>query len=294
MQGVPNKCVDISKFSAKVPPMAGIDQSNLKIRVRKSRVARQRTSQVLAEELRNMILSGELDGRSQLPPEPELAEQLAVSRHHLREALRLLEQDGHIKVRPGRNGGIFVTVPTVEVLTRTFAGILARNQTSLADLMAARVVLEPAAAALAARTATDDDIATLDRILRSQESEQDDICSTNSRFHVALTAAAHNQTLLVIMQAMEGLVRSLDVHANSSRDDSSGIDRQLLSGSIRAHQRILEAVKQRDAARAEELVRRHLLGFSQTLRERGADIDRQTVADLLLAEAGESPALLMR
>lgn len=50
-----------------------------------------------------------------------------MSRHQLREALRLLEQDGLVKVRAGRNGGIFLTVPTVDVLTRSFAGILARD-----------------------------------------------------------------------------------------------------------------------------------------------------------------------
>ncbi len=105
--------------------------------IRTSRAGRFRASETLAAELREMILLGELDGDSRLPPEPVFAEQLGVSRHHLREALRLLEQDGLVRVRPGRNGGILLTAPTVDVLTRTFATILARNQTSIADLMTA-------------------------------------------------------------------------------------------------------------------------------------------------------------
>lgn len=269
------------------------DLPNDRVRVRKSRIQRQRTSQVLAGELRNMILFGELDGQGHLPPESEFAEQLGVSRHHLREALRLLEQDGLVKVRPGRNGGIFLTVPTVEVLMRTFAGILARSQTSLADLMAARVVLEPPAAALAAVNATEAEIAELDALLLSQERELGDTQTLNSRFHVALTAAAHNRTLVLVMQAMEGLIQSLDLHAGAARFHNTGTDSQLQSGSARAHRRILEAVRARDADKAADLVRRHLLGYEDALRVRGVDIERQTVAYLLQAAEGNVPPALL-
>lgn len=262
------------------------------IRVRKSRIQRQRTSQVLAGELRNMILFGELDGRGNLPPESEFAEQLGVSRHHLREALRLLEQDGLVKVKPGRNGGIFLTVPTVEVLMRTFAGILARSETSLADVMAARLVLEPAAAALAAVNATEEELSALNALVESQEHELGDTGTVNSRFHVALTSAAHNRTLVLVMQAMEGLIQTLDLHAGTAGRQADSTDAQLQSGSLRAHQRILEAVRERDGEKAADLVRRHLLGFEEALRARGVDVERQTVAHLLqAAEANVPPGL---
>lgn len=261
-----------------------------RFRVRRSRVQRQRTSQVLAGELRNMILFGELDGQGNLPSEPEFAEQLGVSRHHLREALRLLEQDGLVKVRPGRNGGIFLTVPTVEVLMRTFAGILARNQTSLADVMGARLVLEPAAAAMAAANATEDELAALESLLRAQESEQGDTRNINSRFHIALTAAAHNRTLVLVMQAMEGLIQSLDLHAGAVESQADSVDTRLQSGSLRAHRRILDAVRERDAEKSAELVRRHLLGFEEALQVRGVDVERQTVAYLLQAAEGKVSA----
>lgn len=262
-------------------------------RGRKARLQRQRMSQVLARELRNMILFGQLDGQGRLPPEPEFAEQLGVSRHHLREALRLLEQDGLVKVRPGRNGGISLTIPTVEVLMRTFAGILARSQTSLADLMTARVVLEPPAAALAAVNATDAEIAELEALVLSQEKVLGDTRALNSRFHVALTAAAHNRTLALVMQAMEGLIQSLDLHAGAARFHNMERDLQLQSGSVRAHRRIVEAVRARDADKAADLVRRHLLGYEDALRVRDVDIERQTVAYLLQAAEGNVPPVML-
>lgn len=226
-----------------------------------------------------MILLGELDGEGRLPPEPVFAQQLGVSRHHLREALRLLEQDGLVLVRPGRNGGIFLTVPTVDVLTRTFATILARSQTSIADLMAARLLIEPAAAAIAAQEATEEEIRLLEDLVFSQEQGKDE----NNRFHVALTSAAHNRTLLLTMQAMRGLIRSLDRYAGTAK---------MHAASIRAHRRIVQAVRNRDAAAAAELVRRHLLGFEDELRARGIDLESQTVTQLLRESNAGRPAMV--
>lgn len=108
-------------------PCRNFQTKPTRIKSRRHGLRSRRSSGLLADELRNMILFGALDGRTRLPPEPDLAGHLRVSRHQLREALRLLEQDGLVKVRAGRNGGIFLTVPTVDVLTRSFAGILARD-----------------------------------------------------------------------------------------------------------------------------------------------------------------------
>jgi len=223
-----------------------------------------------------MILFGEFDGDSRFPPEPVFADQLGVSRHHLREALRLLERDGLVQVRPGRKGGIFLTGPTVDVLTRTFATLLARNQSSIADLMAARMVIEPAAAAIAAKQATEEEIRVLEDLVSLQEQGHE----VNNRFHVALTSAAHNRTLLLTMQAMRGLIRTLDRHAGTA---------EMQAASARAHRRIVEAVRNRDAATAADLVRRHLTGFEDELRARGVDLESQTLADLLRESAAERP-----
>src|SRR5437868_4409242 len=82
------------------------------------RIQLARASQVVAAELRSMILLGELDTSDRLPPEAEFAEQLGISRHHLREALRLLEQDGLVQVKRGHTGGIFLKQPNADVLSR--------------------------------------------------------------------------------------------------------------------------------------------------------------------------------
>jgi len=237
-----------------------------------------RASQQIAAELRKMILHGALSESSRLPPEAEFAAQLGVSRHHLREALRLLERDGLVRVRAGRNGGIFLTIPDVGVLTRAFSGILARTGATLPDLMTARLVIEPGAAALAAEHATAEELAEIAALVERQAAlgyyERD----LNRRFHLAVAAGAHNQTLLLMLRSIADIIEIIDVELSRGR---------LNEESVRAHRAIVRALRARDSARAADLMRRHLLGFVQRLRESGVDVDTVRVADLLQALGGD-------
>ena len=242
-----------------------------------------RPSQVVADELRAMILHGDLSDVESLP-EQEIAVRLGVSRHHLREALRLLEQDGLVRVRPGRNGGVFPAVPGVDVLARTFAGILGANATSLRDLMAARLVIEPAVAEIAATAASDDDLAGIEAILTRQAEQGRYEYRLNSQFHIAIAAAAHNQTLLLMMRSIERIIHTIDTLDVSQFSADAGVTGEdLRQGSYRAHRAILRALRARDPSGVADLMRRHLLGFEQRLGDIGWDPARHTVADVLQA-----------
>src|ERR1700687_6506959 len=87
-----------------------------------------KTSDVLARELRERILSGELVEGTALPAERELVKQTHMSRATVREALRILEVQHLVRVRAGRAGGAFVQRPT----TKSMAGsvtLMIRGQT---------------------------------------------------------------------------------------------------------------------------------------------------------------------
>jgi DNA-binding FadR family transcriptional regulator len=237
-----------------------------------------RVSQLVAAELRSMILHGQFNGLDRLPPERSFADEFGVSKHHFREALRLLEQDGLVEVRSGRNGGVFLSTPGVDVLTRTFSGMLARKGTMLADLMQARLAIEPAAAALAVANATDEDIAELNEIILRQESLSSYDSSFNTRFHVALTAGAHNETLLLMMRSIESIIESIDVDIRRVTPLGPIID-----DSVRAHRAILRALERRDTELVVKRVKLHILGWEQRLRETGIDADTYSIADVLQA-----------
>lgn len=74
-------------------------------------VAVPKAADVLASEIRERILSGDLPEGSMLPPERELVEQTGLSRATVREALRILQVERLLRIRPGRGGGAFVHRP---------------------------------------------------------------------------------------------------------------------------------------------------------------------------------------
>src|SRR5215218_9284263 len=78
-----------------------------------------KASDVLANGLRERILSGELSEGTPLPPERELVTQTRMSRTTVREALRILEVQGLIRIKAGRAGGAFVQRPGEESVAKT-------------------------------------------------------------------------------------------------------------------------------------------------------------------------------
>lgn len=242
------------------------------------RIPVRRASQAIADELRVRILTGGFAESERLPPAPVFAEMLGVSGHHLREALRLLEQDGLVRVRSGRNGGVFVTVPGVEVLTRNFSSILARNGVPLSDLMIARLSIEPKIAEIATIEATEAELDEIGEVVQQQEEMDVFSPGLNATFHLLVSAASHNRTLQLMMQSIESVIRGVDVQVGN---------RELARGSWRAHRAIWRAMVARDATRAGELVHRHLLGFEDQMRASGFDPDVRTVADALAGSRRE-------
>src|SRR6478609_3101850 len=73
-----------------------------------------RAFEQVADQLRELIISGQLPRDSRLPSEPVLADQFGVSRGTIREALRLLTAQNLIRTAKGGAGGSFVTLPTVD------------------------------------------------------------------------------------------------------------------------------------------------------------------------------------
>src|SRR5690349_1932097 len=96
----------------------------------------------IADELRALIVSGQLAEGDSLGHEPDLVERFGVSRPSLREALRILEAEGLITVVRGVLGGVVVHEPDERMTARTAALVLQARNVSLADVYDARRHLE--------------------------------------------------------------------------------------------------------------------------------------------------------
>src|SRR6201981_3211521 len=109
-----------------------------------------KASDVLARELRERILSGELEEGVALPAERELVKQTQMSRATVREALRILEVQNLVRVRAGRAGGAFVQRPTTKSMASSVSMLIRGRQVKLVDLMETRAAVARFWAELAA------------------------------------------------------------------------------------------------------------------------------------------------
>ena len=139
------------------------------------------TAREVYDELRQQILGGALPAGRTLV-ENSVAEQLDVSRTPVREALRRLEQDGLVE-RAGRG-----------------MRVVQRSPEQILEIYEVRVILEAAAARMAADRRTDFDIRRL-RAIHEQMRQlaTDDAAERvrlNNAFHEALWQASHNGTLV--------------------------------------------------------------------------------------------------
>ena len=106
--------------------------------------------QQIADEIRAAIVAGDLSEGDSLGHEPDLVQRFGVSRPSLREALRILEAEGLITVVRGVFGGVIVHEPDERLTARTAALVLQARNVPVADVHAARSIIEPAAARLVA------------------------------------------------------------------------------------------------------------------------------------------------
>ena len=123
---------------------------NARSTIRLSPMEVPKASDVLANELRERILSGEYPEDTPLPPERELVVQTRMSRTTVREALRVLEVQGLVRIKAGRAGGAFVQRPGQESVASTLDLLIRGRQIRLAAVHETREAIEPSCARLAA------------------------------------------------------------------------------------------------------------------------------------------------
>src|SRR6476661_10105103 len=127
----------------------GTTTSGARSAIRLSPMEVPKASDVLANELRERILAGEYVEGTPLPPERELVVQTRMSRTTVREALRILEVQGLIRIKAGRAGGAFVQRPGGESMARSLELLIRGRQLRLTSIHETREAVEPACARLA-------------------------------------------------------------------------------------------------------------------------------------------------
>lgn len=203
-------------------------------------------------ELLAMIRCGRFDVGDRLPTEPQLVEELGVSRSAVREAVQSLSFAGILRVRQG--GGTFVTDLEPQLLLRSAALALdLSGPETLTELYAVRRILEPEAAALAARRLTPDDLAELEGRLDEMRDATDPegFVAADIAFHDDIARASGNETLRAMLAAMRS--QSALGLIGRARDEEGAEVRTL-----EEHRAILDALRAGDADLARATTTVHL------------------------------------
>ncbi len=200
----------------------------------------------LLERLRQMIIDGELVPGSKVP-EKDLCARFGVSRTPLREALKVLANEGLVTLTPNR--GAMIADLTLEDLEETF------------PVMGA---LEALSGEMACANITDAEIAEI-RTLHEEMVDQYEArdlkayFGTNQQIHERILAAARNQTLSTLYRGLEGRIRQARYIANMSD--------LRWAQAVGEHARMLEALESRDGAALAAIMKTHLENKFETVKE---------------------------
>ncbi len=206
----------------------------------------------IVSQIEQRIESGELKVGDQLPPERELAEQFAVSRTAVREAVKALRQKGLLAIRPGR--GTFITNGTSDTIRNSLGMLMKIGATKGSDsLVEVREILEPEIAALAATRITDEYISAMQDAVNIMDTALDNVdvfVEADLDFHLALAEGTQNPYIPILMDSIIDLLREQRKRTGLTK---GGLQR----GQIH-HKKILDAVTRRDAQAARHAMQDHL------------------------------------
>src|SRR5215204_6442606 len=212
------------------------------------------TFEETVERLGTAIRLGLLPPGTRLPPERELADELAISRSTLRQALTTLTQSGHLVAVRGRAGGTFVAAepPLAELIDEP----LGHDAWEVLDM---RVAVESGAAVLASERAGDDDLDRLDDLVdrMAEASDFEDYRRADIRFHIGIAEAAGSPALVSAMTEVQGQMSELiGLIAHPE---------QVLTRSNAQHRRIVVLLRRGDTGRVVRVLREHIEGTEHIL-----------------------------
>jgi GntR family galactonate operon transcriptional repressor len=221
--------------------------------LRRARLVRTNLHNQIVDAVGSSIVEGRFGPGGVLPVEGKLAHELGVSRNALREAVKVLVSKGMVEVRP-KLGTRVRPMDQWNLLDRDVLNWHSRSELRLwraFELVEFRLVVEPRAAALAAKRGSTAEIDTIDKACTALEAcvqEPHLVPERDIVFHRSIHKASHN----AIFNHLGTLTSSLmQIQVLMTTQEPGSFERGLP-----LHRSLTEAIKVRDAAGAEEISRR--------------------------------------
>lgn len=236
-----------------------------------------KTAELVAGTLRRMIVNGQLVDGDFLPHEKELMEHFQVSRPTLREAVRVLESDRLVEVRRGSRTGARVRVPGPEIVARPACLLLELSSATLADVMTARIAIEPPAAKLLADEGSAQAHQELARIISAIPTawEAGHLATASADLHRRVVELSGNATLGLLA----GMLHEISERHNKFAIQEQNVPETHYEKMMKSYRRLVDLVTTRDGSGAETHWRRHMENSANALLK---GYETTMVRDILL------------
>ncbi|MDY6995598.1 MAG: GntR family transcriptional regulator [Actinomycetota bacterium] len=241
------------------------------------RIRQPRVAELVASKLRDDILTGRLKEGDVLPSQEALFAEFGVSPPAVREAVHILESDGLISVRRGNVGGAVVHLPSAERTAQMISMVLQTRSATPGDVSEALLHLEPICAGLCAtrpdrltevvphlRAAVDAQVEQLDVPARYVPNAR--------RFHEEIVSRCGNEPMILLIGSLELIWSAHESSVwNDEHHPEDPMDPKTMRAALRDHHRLLDAIVDGNAVRAQRLAADHLAVARRNTLAAGAD-----------------------
>jgi len=224
---------------------------------------KKRAFEEIANQIKQQVSNGHLKPGDRLPPETEIARQFNVGRNTIREALRVLELSGFVKIQRGGKGGPLIADTSLNRITNLFLDLVRFQDISLDELKLARCETEKMIFHEVVKNIDDQDIANLkENIATAEKKLVNGIVAfdDNIDFHRLLAKASKNY--IYIIQAELVLTVYSDFRTTPA---TISLKRSKLA--TKTHEKILDAIISGKNDLASNLLEKELIMVGNWLGE---------------------------
>ncbi len=226
-------------------------EQNQMVRVEEELINPQvRAYEDVISKIKKLISDKRMGPGDALPSERRLSELFTVSRHSVREAIRVLQEQGVLA--PRRGSGNYIRSSSREELTRALSSLVSTDARRLFEIFQLRELIEPQIAALAAEMVLPEQLDEMDHLIRTQMATEDlsHLRKIDRSFHALIAKATGNALL-------SGIMEKISEAMDPSRTEGHQSDERRVA-SISGHCRILSALQAHDPIAAADAMRDHI------------------------------------
>jgi GntR family transcriptional repressor for pyruvate dehydrogenase complex len=232
----------------------------------------QKAAMLVARRIMRDVIKGGLKPGDLLMPERTMLVQYQAGRATLREALRLLEFQGVIALKPGPRGGPVLQDPDASHLAGMLVLLLQLKQAPFRSIVEVRSALEPMTSRLAAERISDEALAELGEtidLMRAHPDSQEVFLAANKRFHDIIAWSSGNALFGYIIDSLLGIMDGTLIGI-----DYPGPRRAAV---VKAHDEILQALRSRDPAVSEQRMREHIDAYERYAKRKYPEVLDQVI-----------------